>query len=384
MINKRILVIIDSLGYGGAERLLVSLLPYIEKYNYKFDVIVLFSDLSLKSEMKLAGINVIALNQKYSDRWSIFKLLNIFRSAVNNEYDVIWGHLFFGNLYSGLYGMFCRSAKIIWTLHSPCYSTLNKRSFYHTLRQLFERFFGKFVADSIVAVSNAVAEDYRSLMKWKIIDVIYNGVDFSHFPKDTTKHNKLKNRYKYNVDTDVFMIITPGRYSPEKGHLVMIDAIKILEEKYKIRVTWVAVGNGSFKSTIQKKIINKELKSRVLLLDAIKHIDLLDLINSSDMAVVPSIREPFGIIAVEVMALGIPIIVSQVDGLIEVVKGSDCALTFSPGCAHDLASNIFNIYYKLDYYEDKCELDIARVRKSFDISVCANKWAQKFSDVCQQ
>ena len=78
MINKRILVVIDSLGYGGAERLLVSLLPYIEKYNYKFDVIVLFSDLSLKSEMKLAGINVIALNQKYSDRWSIFKLLNIF------------------------------------------------------------------------------------------------------------------------------------------------------------------------------------------------------------------------------------------------------------------------------------------------------------------
>ena len=90
MKNKRILVVIDSLGYGGAERLVVSLLPYIEKYNYKFDVMVLFSDLSLKPEIELSGINVITLNQDYADRWSVLRLFYYFRAAVvDKKYDII-------------------------------------------------------------------------------------------------------------------------------------------------------------------------------------------------------------------------------------------------------------------------------------------------------
>jgi glycosyltransferase involved in cell wall biosynthesis len=384
MKNKRILVVIDSLGYGGAERLVVSLLPYIEKYNYKFDVMVLFSDLSLKPEIELSSINVITLNQDYADRWSVLRLFYYFRAAVvDKKYDIIWGHLFFGNLYSGLYGIFFKSTKVIWTLHSPCYGVLNQKKFYHKPRQLFEKFFGNLFVDYKVAVSVAVADDYRRLMRWRDIDVIYNGIDFSHFPVSLGELKKAKIRKEYNVDTGEFMIVTPGRYSPEKGHMTMIDAIKILEEKYKIRVTWIVIGNGVFKSNVHNAIISSKLKSKVLLLDAISHANLLDLINSSDIAVIPSIREPFGIVAVEVMGLGIPIIVSRVDGLIEVTKEFKCALTTLPGDPDDLASAIFNIHSRLGYYKDVCADNMNSVRNYFDISICASNWAQKFSDVGQ-
>ena len=95
MKNKRILVVIDSLGYGGAERLVVSLLPYIEKYNYKFDVMVLFSDLSLKPEIELSGINVITLNQDYADRWSVLRLFYYFRAAVVDKNMILFGDIYF-------------------------------------------------------------------------------------------------------------------------------------------------------------------------------------------------------------------------------------------------------------------------------------------------
>ena len=120
MKEKRILVVIDSLGYGGAERLLASLLPRFNQKYFKFDVVVLFQDLSLKNEIESNGINVLEIGGLYENRWSIFKILYRLKSILsNNDYDIIWGHLFFGNIYSALSSYFFPKLKVYWKIHSP-------------------------------------------------------------------------------------------------------------------------------------------------------------------------------------------------------------------------------------------------------------------------
>jgi len=69
----------------------------------------------------------------------------------------------------------------------------------------------------------------------------------------------------------------------------------------------------------------------------LRYDQLFPLIQSADDVVIPSLREPFGIAAAEAMLLGVPVVLTRVDGLIELVGDSEGALMASPGDARSLA-----------------------------------------------
>ncbi|MBT5399900.1 glycosyltransferase family 4 protein [bacterium] len=373
MNNKRVAIVIDSIGYGGAERLLVSLLSHMDRKSVNIDVIVLFSDLSLIKEFQKTGVNIITIDENYCSRWNIVKILyKILINTDNIKYDIVWGHLYFGNIYSTIFGII-KKITIVWTLHSPCVYTDKNIKFRHRFRQLFERILGG-LSDLIVAVSYAVEEDYRHIMKWEHIKVIYNGVDFSVFPTKCTKTKGNLVRDRYKISPTDFLIVTPGRYAIEKGHMVILDALRILEDQYFIKPKWITAGHGGLKSYIQKKSLLEGLSDRFIMLDALIHSELLALMSCSDTIVIPSIREPFGIVAVEAMGLGIPLINSKVDGLIEVVGSHNCSVVISPGNSQELADAVFLLYSNYELRNKLAHNGYKRARKEFDILKCSKKW----------
>jgi glycogen(starch) synthase len=68
--------------------------------------------------------------------------------------------------------------------------------------------------------------------------------------------------------------------------------------------------------------------------------DLRSLLHRAGCAVIPSLYEPFGIVALEAMAAGAPTVVARTGGLAEIVEGTNAGLLFEPGNADDLANQI--------------------------------------------
>jgi D-inositol-3-phosphate glycosyltransferase len=96
--------------------------------------------------------------------------------------------------------------------------------------------------------------------------------------------------------------------------------------------------------------------------------------QSSDLVVIPSIREPFGIAAVESMGLGVPTVTSYVDGLIEVVGSSDPIDDIDPGDDIKLADTIALLASDSLLRGKLIEVRSKRVRELFDIQRSASKW----------
>src|SRR6185503_6862165 len=95
----RVLAVIDSLGFGGAELLLLSLLPKMRLRGVLCEVAILHPPLALADELERRGITVhrIGLRHRWLFPVAIYK---VWRLCANRRFHVLWGHLFFGNLYA--------------------------------------------------------------------------------------------------------------------------------------------------------------------------------------------------------------------------------------------------------------------------------------------
>jgi glycogen(starch) synthase len=111
-----------------------------------------------------------------------------------------------------------------------------------------------------------------------------------------------------------------GRLEWEKGVHHIIDAMELINDP---RVKLEIVGSGSQLANLQEKVQRKRLGDRVSFLGHIEDHDRVDVVQSWNLAVIPSSYEPFGIVALELGQVGVPIIASQVGGLCDIISSSD-------------------------------------------------------------
>lgn len=111
-----------------------------------------------------------------------------------------------------------------------------------------------------------------------------------------------------------------GRLEWEKGVHHIIDAMELInDERVKLQI----VGSGSQLVNLQEKVQRKGLGDRVSFLGHIEEHDRVDVVQSWNLAVIPSSYEPFGIVALELGQVGVPIIASQVGGLCDIISSSE-------------------------------------------------------------
>lgn len=378
--NKlKVLCVMEHCGLGGgAERLIVSLLPEFRKLNIDVEVVTLFNwpqDIGYELEEK--GFLVHRLN--VSHRWAFYEALYKLNGLiVKNDYNLLWGHLFFANLYALLSKMFVRNIKGIVSLHSPGYAQLQNIGFKATFYKLIEKYVGAVFADAKVAVSNAVAEDYMKGLHWSDIDVVYNGVPTIRLPKPINNKRKIEIRSNYAVGTEDFLIVTPSRFVPDKGHSCLFKALNILKAKHAWCPRVICPGHGQLLSFLKDLSVKLGINQHVVFIEPVPQKDLFDLIMASDVVAIPSLREPFGIAAAEAMALEKPSILTKVDGFIELIGDSDSAVMIPPNDPESLSDSIWILYQNPSH---RMELGIRakkRIVENFDISICAEKWADIF------
>jgi glycosyltransferase involved in cell wall biosynthesis len=383
MRSGRILCIIKTIDLGGgAEQLLVCLLPELRKHGYESELVALCDwpdDIGHLLEEQGVTVHRLRLSHPWNFLAGIWKLRALLAAR---HYDVVWGHMFDGNLYATFLGWIARRTKSVITLHTEGYSqsppqTIKRRIFAFLEKTLLTHTAAK------VAVSAAVARDFEAFFGWREVAIIHNGVVANEIPLPPDDARRMHIRAAHGVaSTDDFMIVTPSRFIPKKGHLVLLDALDILNREKSWLPKLVARGFVTpFLDQLRARAAELSLVGAVEFAPPMPHDQLFPLIQAADAVVIPSLREPFGIAAAEAMLLGTPVVLTRVDGFVELVGESEGALMVLPGDPRSLAEAIWSLKKDPDLRRGLAERGRARIAENFEISLCAAKWARLFDRV---
>jgi glycogen(starch) synthase len=135
------------------------------------------------------------------------------------------------------------------------------------------------------------------------------------------------------------LVLAWGRVQYEKGFQVLASAIGRLRNRVP-GIRCVIAGRGSYLPDLQSHIDLEGVSDLVHLAGFVPDKELKLLLHEAGCAVIPSLYEPFGIVALEAMAAGAPTIVARTGGLAEIVEGTGAGLLFEPGSAAELADAI--------------------------------------------
>lgn len=167
-------------------------------------------------------------------------------------------------------------------------------------------------AVGVIAVSNAVAEVLEKTFLPEKITTIYNGIDPKRFSFSPKKPNR------------VLKIGTIGHLAPIKGHDIFIEAAKIVSEKLQ-NTQFVIVGEdkskaGENRRQIEDLIAKSNLGEKIKLIGWID--DIPQILSDFDLFVSAARSEPFGLVLLEAMASGVPVIATQTEGAQEIIENN--------------------------------------------------------------
>jgi glycogen synthase len=155
------------------------------------------------------------------------------------------------------------------------------------------------------------------------ISVIPNGIDPSELvPVDDL--DSLRSRF---ADPDERLVLLVGRLVYEKGFQLALEALPRLIDRLG-DVRFIVAGSGTAEQELREQAHRLGLDERGTFLGWIGDDVLHSLYRIADLTVVPSIYEPFGLVALEAMASGCPCLVADTGGLREVVPSEDVGLRF--------------------------------------------------------
>ncbi len=301
--------------------------------------VLTFTDGSSPSEEIVDGVRVMRVNP-YSLRYPDFtswihglNLLMVERAVRLRDFDLIHVHDWL-TATSGIALKHFMRKPLLATIHS---TELGRRG--GSLKNEHERHIHdiewllSYEAWRVICCSRYMVSEVSRFLGCpsdKIVQ-IPNGYAPDSFPKTATI-----NRRDYARD-DEKIVLYVGRLVYEKGpHLLLEAASKLRRGDLK----FIFVGDGSMKPYLVDLSIRLGISEKVYFLGHVPDDVLHALYRLATVAIFPSLYEPFGIVALEAMGLGVPVIVSAVGGLDEIVQHGHNGLKFHPGSSSALAETI--------------------------------------------
>jgi len=356
-LKKKVLHIINNLGSGGAESMLLHFLQHAVSNEYFEFKILLLENNQISYDIP---DNVIIDNLPFqTGRFSIKRIVYLFKYLKNNNFDIIHTHLFPTQYYVALMKLFFKKTKFITTEHN---TTNTRRKFYIT-RVLDKLVYKQY--DRIIFISKGVkkqfTKDYQ-IKNCKKGIVLNNGIPLE----------KFYNRNKKKIDPNNIKLIMVARFDVQKDHETLLKALQLLPSNYTLSL----VGEGPGMNRIKDLAKTLKIEPRISFLGFRK--DIPKLYKKHDIFILSSNWEGFGLVAIEAMAAGLPVIASDVPGLKEIVK--DAGIIFTPKDFKSLAENILNVSNNQVLYDNlrKKGLDKA---KQYDIKSLVEKTLNLYNSV---
>lgn len=305
----KVLHVIDHLGYGGAPFVVKNIAERIDAGRIETFVC------ALRTNPQALPIETTLINLGYH-KYNPLVVFAIARLCKEHKIDIVHAHLQKSVICCLLASFFC-DAKIIIHEHGPIFRGGTGYIFRLLLRALGSR--------AAMAIANSQAAKTALARKAGLdegsISVVSNFINLSQL--DRQLYDRDKARDALGIAGDNIVVGFVGRLDPCKGADVLINAAAILCQKDE-RYRFVIVGDGAQRKELEGLALRLGLKEKIIFTGLCKN--TAEVMIAFDMAVVPSRREAFGIAAVEMMQMRIPVIASAVGGLVEVVRDGETGI----------------------------------------------------------
>lgn len=213
------------------------------------------------------------------------------------------------------------------------------------------------------------------------IDVIPNGVDVSRYRRFVGADlSEFRRHYAADDEHIVFHI---GRLVHEKGAHLLVKAVPSILEEFP-RARFLIAGRGPMRDRLRKLIADLEVSERVDLLGFISNEDRDRLYQVADVAVFPSLYEPFGIVALEAMAAGVPVVASEVGGLAEVVDPHETGILHTSGEPDSLAWAVRETLRNVEQAHGWVDNALEQLRTIFSWSHVAEETVRVYDQVVEE
>lgn len=354
----KILHIITSLATGGAEKLMVDILPRLRDKGESVDLLVFNGrNTPFKRQLIEKGITVYELGHgSVYNPLLIFKLIPFLR-----RYDIIHTHNTAPQLFVAIGSVVC-SAVLCTTEHTTSNRRRGWRWYAPIDRWMYSRY------RKVICISDKTEENLRKSTKHFPTETvtIYNGI-----PIDIYSKAEPANDLELFLPGSVKIIMVAGfRY--QKDHPSVIRAINMLPDHYHLFL----IGDGERRAEYEALICELRLENRVHLLGI--RSDVASLLKAANICIVSSHWEGFGLAAVEAMAAGKPLIATDIPGLAEVVRGA--GILVPANSPESIAKEIIHLSEDNAFYERIVALGKERAQQ-FDISKMVDGYVQVYKSL---
>lgn len=356
----RVVFLIDSLGWGGAERLLLQYLPHLRSQG--FDPVVCSmherSGNPVAEEIGRLGIPVETVPvERLRDVTALPRLVRYLRGR---GADVVHTQLEFAD---GLGTVAARIARIpaLSTLHTMSEPRRWTRGWWRN--RLGDLALGR-LASAIVAVSDEARRHYevhRPYPRGKLV-TLRNGIDLARFEDAAGEGPQV--RRELGIAPDARVVATVAVLRPDKGIQHMVAALPAIAEGAPEAV-YLVVGDGEHRAALEGAAARGGVADRIVF--AGSRTDVPRVLAACDVFVLPTLLDALPTVLAEAAAAGVPIVASRIGGVPEMCLDGRNGLLVDPGDEAGLAAAVLRMLREPDLAERMGAQGREVARERYDI-----------------
>lgn len=355
--KTRVLWLIKGLGAGGAEQLLVNALPHLNRSRFEYHVayILPWKDDHV-SRFEQHGIPVHCLDGRTP--WDPRVLRRLHKLLQDMRIDVLDSHLPYSGVIGRIAARWAETPVVLYTEHSLAVQ-----------RQLAGFRFVSFLAnistygmnDLVLAVSRDTFRDVRPFTRGRVpLRLIYNGIPLDDFDR----HSVKPDRVSLGVPSQHKIVGHVATFTPKKNQDDLLRAARLVVAEDP-DVTFVLVGKGQLQPHLEQLADELGISDNVVFPGFVPN--LREAMASFDLFVLSSLYEGLPTVAIEAMALGVPVVATWVGGTPEIVNHQHDGLLVPPKDPEALAQGILSLLGDEDRRAEMGRRAEQSVRSKFDI-----------------
>lgn len=364
----RVLHLIDSLRYGGAETLLFELTSRLDAYGFRPSVFYCEPG-PLVDEFKRKKIPVTRL--AWLARVDPLLLAGMVNAIRKEHPQIVHTHLFKSDFHGRLAARMAGVPVVVSTLHN-CNAWAKNPLFGWTYG-----FTAKF-ADKFIAVADEVRDydiRYLHIPPQKIL-TIPNAVSVERFEGQSDKG--LAVRKEFNISADAPLLGMIGRLEPQKDHENFLRAAARIHTDHPAARFFI-VGDGSLRGQLVALTHTLGLQDAVTFCGLRK--DIPAVMAALDMLVISSQYEGLPVVLLEAMAAGLPIVSTAVSGVISVVADGETGILVPPSNSDALADACLRLIGNPELRRKMGQNGYARVKSRYGMTAMTEKTVALYRDL---
>ncbi|AZQ65918.1 glycosyltransferase [Silicimonas algicola] len=369
-----VVLVIDGLGRGGAERLLALYAPAIRALGYRAIVVTLqVRDGNAEAE-KLRAAGIAVRHVELTKLRNVTELRKVIACIREPKPSVIHTHLEAATVVGGIASAVLR-VPAVTTLHTLEHPTgINRASFrLWVLRLLLTHIY-----DRVLCLSDTIADEAREhgLRRAPLVTLPNGILPPESLDDRCTVRKRL--RAELGISEGALVVVTVAVLRPPKGVDRLLAAMSYVLASVPDAILLV-VGDGSEREQLEQQTRDQGIAHRVVFTGFRE--DVYDLLRSSDLFVLPTLWDTLPTVVIEAMFASLPIVASRVGGIPDMVEHGVQGALVPPGDVPALASAILGMLTDARRRETIGLAALRRAETDFSLSIQVQKLADLYDEV---